>query len=66
MSLLRFTVVPLLKVILLSLVLLRFSVAFKASSFSTFLVVLRLCSEFPITVPLLISPCQFVVDDHTH
>ena len=50
MSLLRIVEVPLLKVILPRQVLLRFSVAFKASCFSKFLVVLS--SEFHTTVPL--------------
>ena len=44
MSLLRIVVVPLLRVILPRQVLLRFSAAFKASSFSNFLVALS--SEF--------------------
>ena len=50
MSLLRIAVVPLLKVILPRQVLLRFSAAYKASSFSKFHVALS--SEFYTTVPL--------------
>ena len=50
MSLLRIVVVPLLKVILPRQVLLRFSAAYKASSFSKFHVALS--SEFHTTVPL--------------
>ena len=52
MSLLRIAVVPLLKVILPRQVLLRFSAAYKASSFSKFHVALS--SEFHTTVPLYI------------
>ena len=50
MSLLRFAVVPLLKVNLVRLVLLQFRVAFKASSFSKVLVALSI--EFHATVSL--------------
>ena len=50
MSLLRIVVVPLLKVILPRQVLLRISAAFKALSFSKFLVALS--SELHTTVPL--------------
>ena len=60
MSLLRIVVVPLLKVILPRQVLLRFSAAFKAFSFSKFLVALS--SELHTTVPLyekLFLPTSF-------